>query len=401
MKFKYRLKISSLITNFRIIKIVKFFLRKNVKLIFFLKKNFYFTLPGMLSENLFYLYLKFDNDVGKQFFLFPINGKIIAFATGPLNDKRGIGRVTRNLFGHIGELINFKKEFGSLSLSKKKKFKSYDLTCVDVYFFSSIHWCKSPIPNNSVVMIMDVIPLVLKNFFPTVVVTNWEKNLKAIANKCKHVVTISNSSALDIINLLDVEDKKISVINPGLEKIEVNEHAAVEIPHEPFVLFLGSNDFHKNAEVVIRALTTSSLKNTKAVFIGDNKELKSACANFRIIDRVVFLGKLRDSEIGFVISKASVLVFPSLYEGFGLPPLEAAMLETPSVCSRKPAMTEILANSALFADPYDFVEWSEQIHKLINDTALREKIIKKAKARADEFSWKESSKKLLDLLSSV
>ncbi|OUT99069.1 MAG: hypothetical protein CBC01_01775 [Betaproteobacteria bacterium TMED41] len=394
-------KISWLVNIFKLKKIIKFFFRRNPSLAFFLKQNFYFVLPGVLDKNHFHHYSIFENRIGKKFFLFPLEGKVIAFATGPLNDKRGIGRVTKNLFSQIVKVIDFDKEFKILSSEKKRKFKKYDLSCVDVYFFSSIHWCNCSIPENSVVMVMDVIPLILEDFFPEVVVNNWKKNFQLIAKNSRKIVTLSESSARDITNFLGIKREKISVVSPGLEKTKIDKFSIVKIPNDPFVLFLGSNDFHKNAKVVIKALTTQKLKKTKVVFIGENEELISICEDLKIIDKAYFLGWLKDDAIAFVMSRASVLVFPSLYEGFGLPPLEAALLEVPSVCSRKPAMTEVLEDSALFADPNDYLEWSEQIYKLMNDPTVRAKIIKNAKATTEKFCWKNSSKKLLKILIDV
>ena len=112
------------------------------------------------------------------------------------------------------------------------------MTCVDVYFFSSIHWCKHSIPENSVVMIMDVIPLVLSKFFPKVVVNNWEKNFKSIAEKCNQIVTISNSSAQDITKFLSIDSKKISVISPGLERIRVVNKSRYKIPRSLRIMII-------------------------------------------------------------------------------------------------------------------------------------------------------------------
>ena len=385
--------------RFKLKKIVKSVFHKSPNLLFFLKKNFYFTLPGVLDKKQFYLYSAFENSSGKNFFLFPFDGKIIAFATGPFNDNRGIGRITRNLFLQIAELIDFRKEFATLSIEKRSKYKDYDLTCVDVYFFSSIHWCKHSVPENSVVMIMDVIPLVLSKFFPKVVVNNWEKNFKSIAEKCNQIVTISNSKAQDITKILSIDSKKISVISPGLERIRVANKSRHKIPTGSFVLFLGSNDFHKNAEVVIQALAMPLLKKISIVFVGENEELQKTCKCFGISNRSIFFGRLQDEDKAFVMSSASLLVFPSLYEGFGLPPMEAALMGVPSVCSRRPAMTEVLNDCALFADPHDCLEWSEQIYKLIHEPYLRSKIIKKASEKANKLCWRNSSQKLLKLLS--
>ena len=95
----------------------------------------------------------------------PADGKVLVTgATG------GVGRVTENLLNGIIDTLDLKKEFDFLPLEKKKKFEAFDLSCVDTYFFSSIHWCTDPLPKNSVIMIMDVIPLIFSDLFPKAVV---------------------------------------------------------------------------------------------------------------------------------------------------------------------------------------------------------------------------------------
>ena len=114
-------KISWLVNIFKLKKIIKFFFRRNPSLAFFLKQNFYFVLPGVLDKNHFHHYSIFENRIGKKFFLFPLEGKVIAFATGPLNDKRGIGRVTKNLFSQIVKVIDFDKEVIKFFVEELKK----------------------------------------------------------------------------------------------------------------------------------------------------------------------------------------------------------------------------------------------------------------------------------------
>jgi glycosyltransferase involved in cell wall biosynthesis len=108
---------------------------------------------------------------------------------------------------------------------------------------------------------------------------------------------------------------------------------------------------------------------------------------------------LKDREIGFIVSKALALVFPSIYEGFGLPPLEAAMLGTPSICSSRPAMTELMDGVALFASPDKPEEWAQSIKMLRDNALFRNKLGLLAKKRAETFSWKTCSESLVEELS--
>ena len=367
-------------------KLLRGFAKINPNLAFFLKKKFYFSMPGNLNS------VGIKNHHKNFFLLIPINGKIIGFATGPLNDQRGIGRFTRNLLSHILDEFNFQQEFEKLSLRKKKEFNDNNLNCVDVFFYSSMHWCNDHISENSIIMIMDVIPLVLRELFPKAVKQIWETEFKKNAQKCRAIITLSNSSAKDISNYLRVDSEKIYVVNPGIEKIRFNEKATVEIPPKPFVVFLGSNDFHKNVDVFIKALALPNLREVSSVFIGENEELEKKCANLGLKDRVFFLGRLPDEQIAFVFRHSSLLVFPSLCEGFGLPPFEAAMYGIPSICSRRPAMTEVLENCALFAEPNDPQDWATKILQLMRDIDLRERIVKNARVKAENLTWKNCTK---------
>ena len=373
-------------------KLLRKFAKINPNLAFFLKKKFYFSTPGNLDS------IGIKNHQKNFFLLIPINGKIIGFATGPLNDQRGIGRFTRNLLHNILNEFNFDKELEKLTLSKKKELSDYNLSCVDIFFYSSMHWCNYQITENSIIMIMDVIPLVMRDFFPEAVIRSWETEFKKNAQKCRGIITISESSAKDICNYLRVKSEKIYVVSPGIEKIRFNEKVKVKIPTKPFVVFLGANDFHKNVEVLIEALTLPILREVSSVFIGENEELKKKCANLGLKDRVFFLGRLPDEQIAFIFRHSSLLVFPSLCEGFGLPPFEAAMYGVPSICSKRPAMTEVLHNCALFADPNDPQDWAVKIVQLLEDTDLRERIIKNARIKAENLTWKNCTKNILKIL---
>ena len=91
-------------------------------------------------------------------------------------------------------------------------------------------------------------------------------------------------------------------------------------------------------------------------------------------------------------------MFPSLYEGFGLPPLEAGLIGVPAICSRRPAMDETLEGCAMFAEPHDPAEWADKMNSMRLDASLRRDLAKKALDRAKEFTWENSVSAIGDVL---
>lgn len=302
----------------------------------------------------------------------------IYFSNGPTADLRGIGRVSREL---LSQFLSLKKGLGD------KKTEHQFRATKQIYFYSSIHWCPETLPQPSVVMIHDVIPLLFPHEFPDAILKEWNDRYKAIAGQARRIVTISNSSAEDITRTLGVSREKISVIHNGVTKLPIAEKPTVRVPNNPYLVFLGSHDHHKNVDVVLNALSLPEVVDVELVMIGDNKGCARRVSELGLGNRVHFLGRISDEESGYVIQHALALVFPSIYEGFGFPPLEAALLGTPSVCSKRPAMTELLDGAALFADPYSPHEWANAIRELRDDCQCRASIQSKAKTRASVYKW--------------
>ena len=329
-------------------------------------------------------FLVFRNIFSKEPFIkMQMNNYNLYFSSAALVDHRGIGRVSR-------EILN---EFQKLSVVEgETKINE------DVYFYSSIHWCPKLLPPNSIIMIHDVIPLIFPEKFKE---TNdrWLRDFKKIANQAKQILTISHSSAKDISRLLDIPASKIQVVYNGVSELPVALKLNIELPEMPYIAILGSNDPHKNLEIALESMLDPSISNISLVCIGDPKGLKESVRTLGLEKRVYILGRLPDEEVGFILKNSLVLVFPSLYEGFGLPPLEAALLGTPSICSKRPAMTEILDGACLFADPYNKSEWVEAIKMLRDNPTRRQEIATSAKLKAKSFGWSQTALKIDSVIS--
>ena len=314
-----------------------------------------------------------------------IGNILVRFHKKALKEPRGIGRASRELFKQLQVLS---KKSGTRRNKDRKK---------DVFFYPTIHWCPEQLPHPSCILILDVIPLLFPDIFGEIA-AEWTSRFKPIAQQADKVLTISASSANDISRLLDIPLNKIGVIYMGITKLPLVENKALHLPESSYIVYLGAYDRHKNIEVVFKAMLEPQIHNVSLVMIGSNKRAQKLASDMNISDRVFFLGRLKDGEVGYVLNKALALVCPSLYEGFGLPPLEAALLGTPSICSSRPAMTEILQDAALFVSPDNPQEWSDAIMLLRDNATLHKNLSLLAEERARSFPWNKCSKKLFEEL---
>jgi glycosyltransferase involved in cell wall biosynthesis len=118
-------------------------------------------------------------------------------------------------------------------------------------------------------------------------------------------------------------------------------------------------------------------------------------------DNIVYLGYLSDLELAYLYNLASVFIYASLYEGFGLPPLEAMACGTPVIVSRSSSIPEICGDAAYFVDPHSIDSISEGMTKVFSDSELRKSLVQRGLARAQSFTWDQSARSHLALFSEV
>jgi glycosyltransferase involved in cell wall biosynthesis len=341
-------------------------------------------LPSSLIEEL-KLYILSHRGENSRFHSFFIKDLKLNFSLGPLEDRRGIGRVAREQF-------NFLKERYS---SPKTRIKG------ELNYYTSIHWVgEDEDLSNTIVMVHDVIPLIFPELFPEASKI-WKERYKKIAQRAKHIITISNSSKRDIVKHLELNEKDVSVVYNGVTELKVKESDKLkELVKERYFVYIGSYDHHKNLSIILKALehlkSSGELdKNLYIYMVGDNIEALKEAKELGVEDRVKFLGKLKDEEMGYIVKNSIALLFPSLYEGFGLPPLEAGLLKVPSICSNNSAMLELLDGVTLFADAYKKEEWAKNMLKFYRDRELRDKYGELAYKRCSQYSWENSCSNLI------
>jgi glycosyltransferase involved in cell wall biosynthesis len=260
----------------------------------------------------------------------------------------------------------------------------------------------------SVVTIHDCIHLMFPQYLPNRAAYAYARaSMWAAARRSDRILTVSEASKRDILSLFNVKPEKIVVVYNAIDEhfstTPSEEHVArirerYQLDHK-FVLYVGNIKPHKNLVRLIEAF--SQLRRThddlKLLIIGDEisrlPALRRAVHRHKLHKYVRFLGYLKDDTLTVLYRLASVFVFPSLYEGFGLPPLEAMASGTPVVTSNVSSLPEVTGDAAVLVDPYDVDSIGDGMRRVLDDRQLADDLRSKGLKRAREFSWERSVEK--------
>ena len=165
--------------------------------------------------------------------------------------------------------------------------------------------------------------------------------------------------------------------------------------NDDFILFVGASSKRKNLINVLKAFNKIENNNIKLKIVGLGKVYKIKDALFKN-EKIEILNNIDDDILYSLYKKAKMLVFPSFYEGFGIPPLEAMNLSCPVIASDIPVFREIYQNSVLYVDPNNINEIKSSILELLNNDNLRSRLINLGLIQCKKYSWIKSAKKLLD-----
>jgi glycosyltransferase involved in cell wall biosynthesis len=280
-----------------------------------------------------------------------------------------------------------------------------------VSLFHAPHYVLPPLIGcRSVVTIHDCIHLMFPQYLPNRFAFAYAKaSIRLAARRATRIMTVSESSKRDILRFVNVPPEKIDVIYNSYDErfgIEPAEEDVVRVReryqlNDEFVLYAGNVKPHKNLGRLIEAfhlVRKRGMNNLKLVMIGDEiskySALRRAVHQYQLHKYVRFLGYLPEETLAVMYRLAGVFVFPSLYEGFGLPPLEAMASGTPVVTSNVSSLPEVAGDAAVLVDPYDPHAIAEGIYQVLSDEQLRRALRLKGVARAGQFSWEQSVRRV-------
>jgi glycosyltransferase involved in cell wall biosynthesis len=283
-----------------------------------------------------------------------------------------------------------------------------------IRLFHAPHYVLPPLVGcPSVVTIHDCIHLMFPQYLPNRLAYHYARaSISLAARRATRVLTVSESSKRDILRFVDAPPEKIDVIYNAYDErfaVEPLEEDVIRVReryqlHDEFVLYAGNVKPHKNLERLIQAFNlvrARGLDQLKLVLIGDEISkyavLRRAVHQHQLHKYVRFLGYLPEETLAVMYRLAGVFVFPSLYEGFGLPPLEAMASGTPVVTSNVSSLPEVAGDAAVLVDPYDPNAIADGIYRVLTDEALRRDLRQKGLARARQFSWETSVRRVREI----
>ncbi len=216
------------------------------------------------------------------------------------------------------------------------------------------------------------------------------------AMKLSHqVITVSEFSKKEILKYTQGDLKKITVIPCGVDIGLFSPQGEKIYFPSPFLLFVAGRKWHKNLHGVLRALDILACQGKvwDLVIIGD-KEVSDK-------KYLHFVGKVSEEELACYYRSASALIFPSIYEGFGLPLLEAMSSGIPVITSKEASMPEVCGEAALYVDPLDPYDIARGIQKLLQNSEVASNLVWLGKKQVSHFSWEEAANLHYEVMSKL
>jgi glycosyltransferase involved in cell wall biosynthesis len=227
----------------------------------------------------------------------------------------------------------------------------------------------------------------------------YRRLLPLLARRVRHIITDSEHSKKELIHYRVVPENNISVVHLGVN-MDVKRRDGMD--ERRYVLNLGSRDPRKNVRGLLAAWNQIEprLKSGYRLGIvgGNIRGVVDEGLQKQSLPDVDFFGYVSDDELKQLFDQAVLFVFPSFYEGFGLPPLEAMASGVPVIVSSTTSLPEVCGEAAVYVDPYDTQDIAEKIVAMLRDPGLRLLYRQKGLEQAQRFTWKRSAQSLMDIL---
>lgn len=327
----------------------------------------------------------------------------VAIDTSPLS----LGHKTRGMGYYVKSLLNGLKQIKQLNIIEEVNNESLQNVDIVHYPYFDLFFHTLPILKTkpTIVTIGDVTPLIFPDYYPPGIKGKIKFFIQKLSlRNIKAVITFSENSKKDIIKYLNIESKKIFPIYLGIDKRfkVIDEKIKLEkakkdfnLPQK-FALFVGSPNWNKNIINLSKACVEAEVN---LVIVGkefsnnQNLDHPEQLAHKEFIEKysqnpkVQILGFISDEDLPLIYNLSSVALLPSLYEGFGLPILEAQACGVPVITSNVSSMPEVAGEGALYVDPYSTEEIIKQLREVMENGTLRKEIIKKGFENIKRFDW--------------
>lgn len=246
--------------------------------------------------------------------------------------------------------------------------------------FHSSDWTQPPTKALKVTTVHDLVPIKYPQWSHPKIVAVHKRRLKIVEKEIDMVIAVSQTSKKDLMEVTNIPSEKITVIYEGRPNFKVREEKEIaqfikkyNLP-EKFILSIGGVGERRNLS-----------------------RIREAAEDYNLVVSGLDIPWLDGDEVNLLYASANVLVYPSLYEGFGLPILDAFASGLPVITSNISAMPEVGGKAALYADPYNVSDIRKKIKMILEDNGLRKELIKKGFDQANKFSWKKCAQETAEV----
>ena len=253
---------------------------------------------------------------------------------------------------------------------------------------------------NKVVTLHDITFKLFPNNFSFLFRSYYNFLIPRILQSSKKVITVSNFSKREILKHYKIEENKVDVIYNAVSKEFTPSKKG---NYEKYILGVSSLSKHKNFDMLIKSFNKIKDKDLKLYIIGEkNRNLNNILTKeHKLNSDVIFTGRVSDQELAELYSNAVCFVFPSLYEGFGIPPLEAMSCGCPIAVSNIASLPEVCRDAALYFDPLDMEDIAAKILKVVQNNDMKKTLIRKGFNQVKKYSWEKSANKLINVINKM
>lgn len=264
----------------------------------------------------------------------------------------------------------------------------------------------------SIVTIHDLIPYLMPETVGKGYLQRFLKDMPYIMNKAKGILTVSNYSKKDILRFFPHFPEENIFVTPlaanknfkPLDKDYCTEYLSEKYRIDfPFILYIGGFSKRKNVKELILAfnkMSKSLTKNYKLVLCGsvrdEGEKLQQFCKEIFIDDKIIFTGFVPDKDLPVFYNSCDLFVYPSLYEGFGLPPLEAMSCKTAVITSNLTSIPEVTGDCAILINPFNKDELEDSMYSVLNSKSYLEELGEKGYKNSLEFTWSKTAELTLN-----
>ena len=349
-----------------------------------------------------------------------------------MKDWSGIGRYSSNLVDNLNN-ISINNKLFLLSNSQKTNETNFKNIICNSDVFSISEQLELPILNSKgkfdlfhsphfvfpifnfkklVLTIHDLTPLLFPEYFSKIARLYMKWMIWLAKFKANKIIAVSENTKQDLINKFGIDKGKIAVVYNGVDvsyEIINNQTRLSQVKEkyetgQEYILYVGNVKPHKNISRLLKAFSMVN-RNSKLIIVGKrNKvydEVHKIIKEYQLKDKVVFTEFVPDEDLLLLYNAATVFVYPSLYEGFGLPPLEAMACGTPVITSNVSSLPEVVGDAAITIDPYDIDELVNEINNVISNPKLQQKLSRKGLNRAKKFTWRKAAEETLKVYEEV